>query len=85
MVKAYLEAKDIQKLEKAATNMRDKLLLRVLFHLGCRVSEALALKVGDIDFASGTVTIQHLKSRVTKSLIIIWAPKLSQHRRFRAW
>ena len=32
--------------------------------LGCRVSEALALKVEDVDFAHGTVSIQHLKSRV---------------------
>ena len=64
MVKAYLEAKDIQKLESTATNMRDKLLIRLLFHLGCRVSEALSLAVEDIDFTQGTVIIQHLKSRI---------------------
>ena len=27
-----------------------KLLIRLLFHLGCRISEALALEVKDIDF-----------------------------------
>ena len=31
------------------------------FALGCRVSEALALKVCDIDFEQGTVTVLHLK------------------------
>ncbi len=44
--------------------MRDRLLVRILFHLGCRVSEALALEVKDIDFKTGSVTILHLKSRI---------------------
>jgi len=44
--------------------MRDRLLIRLLFHLGCRISEALSLSVDDIDFDQGTVTIQHLKSRL---------------------
>ena len=64
MAKAYLEASEIQDLEKTATNLRDKLLIRLLFHLGCRVSEAVSLQVTDIDFTQGTVTIQHLKSRI---------------------
>jgi integrase/recombinase XerD len=38
-----------------------------LFHLGCRISEALGLKVEDIDLAHSTVTIQHLKSRLKLS------------------
>jgi len=67
MTKAYLEANDVQSLEKAATNVRDKLLIRLLFHLGCRISEALALEVKDIDFARGTVTIEHLKARTKLS------------------
>jgi len=67
MNKAYLEAYEVQKLEQAATNMRDKLLIRILFYLGCRVSEGLALEVKDIDFASSAVTIQHLKARTKLS------------------
>jgi integrase/recombinase XerD len=62
--KVYLEPEDAALLEGAATNMRDRLLERLLFRTGCRISEALALKVDDIDFTRGTVTIQHLKSRV---------------------
>ena len=62
--KAYLEAEEIGKLEKAATNLRDRLLIRLLFHLGCRVSEALAITVDDIDYVKGTITIQHLKTRM---------------------
>ncbi len=35
--------------------------------MGCRVSEALALKQSDIDFTRGTVTILHLKRRIRLS------------------
>lgn len=64
MSKAYLEENEVSDLEKAATNLRDRLLIRLLFHLGCRVSEALSLQGGDVDLARGTVTIEHLKSRI---------------------
>jgi len=67
MSRAYLEATEIQSLEQAANYMRDKLLIRLLFRLGCRISEALALQVNDIDFEGGTVTIEHLKSRLKLS------------------
>lgn len=63
-MKTHLELEEIALLEKAATNLRDRLLIRLLFHLGCRVSEALSLQVKDIDFAQNAVTIQHLKSRI---------------------
>ena len=67
MTKAYIKASEVQSLENAATNMRDKLLIRLLFHLGCRVSEALSLEVEDINFTQGTITIQHLKSQIQLS------------------
>lgn len=67
MNKAYLEVDEVQRLEQAAEYLRDKLLIRLLFRLGCRVSEVLSLGVEDIDFKKGTVTIQHLKSRVKLS------------------
>ncbi|MDD4924220.1 MAG: tyrosine-type recombinase/integrase [Dehalococcoidales bacterium] len=54
-------------MEEAATNTRDKLLIRVLFRLGCRVSEALSIGVQDIDFTSGTIMIKHLKHRIRYS------------------
>jgi integrase/recombinase XerD len=66
-VKTYLEPSEISLLEKATSNMRDRLLIRVLFHLGCRVSEALALAVEDTDFNHGTITIQHLKASLKLS------------------
>ena len=66
-MKAYLEIEETKKLEGAAVYLRDKLLIRVLFHLGCRISEALGLEVKDIDFTQGMVTIEHLKSRIKLS------------------
>ena len=64
MTKAYLEPSEIERLEEAAQFLRDKLLIRLLFHLGCRISEALGISVSDIDFNQGTVTIRHLKTRI---------------------
>lgn len=66
-VKAYLEAKDIDKLEKAASNLRDMLLIHLLFYLGGRISEILALAVENIDFGNATVCILHLKTRLKLS------------------
>lgn len=63
-MKAYLEPNEIERLEGAAGYLRDRLLIRLLFHLGCRISEALALATKDVDFDMGTITIQHLKSRI---------------------
>ena len=66
-MKAYLEPDEVAMMEKATTNLRDRLLIRLLFHSGCRVSEALALAVEDVDFDHGTITIQHLKTRLKLS------------------
>ena len=67
MTRVYLEPAEIEKLEEAAEYLRDKLLIRLLFHLGCRISEALGIGVGDFDFKQGLVTIQHLKTRISLS------------------
>lgn len=64
MMKAYLEPEEVEKLERGAANLRDRLLVRLLFSLGCRISEALALTLQDVDIERGTVTILHLKTRL---------------------
>jgi integrase/recombinase XerD len=66
-MKAYLEITEINHLEHAASNLRDKILIHLLFHLGCRVSEALSIRVEDIDFSQSTITIIHLKHRIKLS------------------
>jgi integrase/recombinase XerD len=68
-MKAYVEPEEVALMETATTNLRDRLLIRILFHLGCRISEALALTVEDVDFTQGTITIKHLKARLKLSCI----------------
>lgn len=63
-MKTYLELDEIIKLGDSAHYLRDKVLIRMLFQLGCRISEVLVLEVKDVDFTKGTITIQHLKSRI---------------------
>jgi len=66
-MKAYIEPEEITLMEKTVTNLRDKIMIHLLFRLGCRISEALSIKVDDIDFNQGTVTIIHLKHRIKLS------------------
>ncbi|MHB8105116.1 MAG: tyrosine-type recombinase/integrase [Dehalococcoidales bacterium] len=66
-MKSYLTPEEIITLENAASNLRDRLLIHTLFHLGCRISEALAITPEDIDLDMGSVTIQHLKIRMKLS------------------
>lgn len=66
-MKTYLEINEIERLEKTASNLRDRLLIRLLFHLGCRVSEALSIGVDDIDITNRSIRIQHLKTRLKLS------------------
>jgi len=61
-MKAYVEPEEVTLMEKATTNLRDRLLIHLLFRLGCRVSEALALTVEDVDLARSIITIKHLKA-----------------------
>jgi integrase/recombinase XerD len=61
--KVYLKPQEVQKLEDEAEYLRDKLLIRILAHTGCRISEALSIKPSDIDFDRGLLTIKHLKVR----------------------
>lgn len=67
MSKTYLEPEEIEDLEEAAEFLRDKLLIRLSFRLGCRVSETLGIAVTDIDFNQSEVTIEHLKVRLNLS------------------
>jgi len=66
-MKAYLDPHDVENMERKTGNTRDRLLIRLLFRLGCRVSEALSLTTGDIDFTEGIAMIVHLKQRVAIS------------------
>ena len=68
-------------MEQAAGCPRDQMLIRLLSRLGCRVSEALVLKVEDIDFEQGKVTILHLK-RSIKLLCPVCKSRLGNRHQF---
>ena len=63
MPKEYLEAKEASTIEDQAPCLRDKVLIRLLRRLGCRVGEVLAIEERHIDFAGRTVRIEHEKKR----------------------
>lgn len=66
-MKVYLDISDIHAIVNSASNLRDKLLIRILFGLACRISEALAITVQNIDLKQGTIIIRHLKERIKLS------------------
>lgn len=80
-MKVYLTPEEVERMAQAATNLRDRLLIRMLFWGSCRVSEALAIRVEDVNPAQGTLTIQHLKTRV-KLLCPYCDTRLSRAARF---
>lgn len=68
MPKTYIEPEEVSKLEAAVNNLRDRIMIRLIFMLGCRVTEALGINVPrDIDFSTGLITIKHLKTRIQRS------------------
>ena len=66
-MKVYVDPHEVECIGEQATCIRDRLLIRLLFRLGCRVSEVLGLAVSDVDFQQATVVIQHLKRRLRLS------------------
>ena len=53
----------VERLITAGKNPRDKAFASLLARTGVRVSEAIGLKIDDVDFQSGTLTIVHLKEK----------------------
>ena len=53
----------IDRLIAAATNPRDKCFIAFLARTGVRISEAIQVKISDIDFQKEMLTIVHLKER----------------------
>lgn len=74
-MKTYLEPSEVELLEANAVTfdrptqewvpcLRDQLLIRFLFRLACRVSEALGIGMEDVDLENRMVRILHLKERL---------------------
>ena len=62
-LKAYLSPEQVEKVIAATTNLRDKLLVRVLWRTGIRVSELIGINVSDIDYERRGIIIKVQKMR----------------------
>ena len=62
-LKAYLEAAEVDRLMEVATNPRDRLLVRIPWRTGIRVSELIGIKESDIDFEGRAILIKIQKQR----------------------
>jgi len=59
---------DVQKILKACTYKRDTAITLCLLDTGCRVSEFVALNVGDIDIKTGVLATPHIRSDLSAQL-----------------
>jgi len=62
-LKAYLSPEQVERLITVATNPRDKLLVRIAWRTGTRVSELIGINVSDIDYERRGVIIKVQKMR----------------------
>jgi len=73
-----LAPEEVNKLVEAATNLRDKALLLVLFETGRRIGEILTLKIKDVEFDQyGARLIIDGKTGPDLSRVVASAPKLA--------
>ncbi|WP_235298480.1 tyrosine-type recombinase/integrase [Portibacter marinus] len=63
--KKYLTAGECEQFKKACDKLdgKSRVFALMLYHTGCRISEALNLRRGDIDLSSGFVHFETLKQR----------------------
>ena len=62
-LKGYLEPAGVERLMEVATNPRDRLLIRIPWRTGIRVSELIGIRVQDIDFEGRAILIKIQKQR----------------------
>ena len=62
-LKGYLEPEQVERLIDTATNPRDRLLVRIPWRSGIRVSELISIRIQDIDFDNRAIVIKVQKIR----------------------
>ena len=62
-LKGYLEPEQVERLIAVAPHLRDKLLVRIPWRTGIRVTELIGLKESDIDYDSRAITVKVQKQR----------------------
>jgi len=85
--RGFLEIKDINKVIKAATNDRDKLLLLTLANTGRRISEALYIKPEDINYNEEQIywkigkrkDVKRLWIRAARNILLAYKEYINKH------
>jgi integrase len=67
----HIRPADLRKLLLAATNFRDRCLIKTLWWLGVRRSELIQLDVPDLDVERKRVTVQEGKDDKTRSFRLL--------------
>ena len=62
-LKGYLEPQQVETFIAVAANLRDKVLVRILWRTGVRVSELIGIRVQDIGFENRAIVIKVQKMR----------------------
>lgn len=57
-----LSVRDIQQIDEACSNIRDKLLIRILLDAGLRIDEALELWIENFDISKNMITVRKSKT-----------------------
>ncbi|MDP3765296.1 MAG: tyrosine-type recombinase/integrase [Nanoarchaeota archaeon] len=73
----YLTKDEVDKLLSVITNKSHYLLIEFLWKTGCRITEALSITKGSIDFENRTIRIRWLKKRKALERIIPLHPSLA--------
>jgi len=60
-MRKYLKLPELKALMDATRRPRDRLIIRLMYETGMRLGEVAVLRVGDIDFALGEISIEHAK------------------------
>ncbi len=64
--KSVLTMDDVKLIQAQATNLRDALIIRFYSHIGCRVTEGLAVNADDVDFENRLINILVQKKHITR-------------------
>lgn len=77
----YLLPEQVEKVAKHCKRKQDALLVRFLYNTGCRVSEALSVKVGNINFNENWVELLALKRKDLETKKVSITPDMSERLR----
>ncbi|ELZ40414.1 site-specific recombinase xerd [Halorubrum tebenquichense DSM 14210] len=61
--KRYIEKEEFEEIRKSARNLRDELLIQLLWDTGVRASEAIKIKKSDINFEEQKIKVQNAKEQ----------------------